>query len=77
MDTLFMAVKRRRPTETAMVHSDQGAQFSSDDWARLCGALKPQPRMSRRGNCWDNALAESFFFSLKKERTRVPVNFTP
>lgn len=70
MDALFMAVKRRRPTEPVLIHSDQGSQFSSDDWARLCKALRLRPSMSRRGNCWDNAVAESFFSSLKKERTR-------
>jgi putative transposase len=70
MDALFMAVKRRKPTHSVLIHSDQGSQFGSDDWARLCKALKLEPSMSRRGNCWDNAVAESFFSSLKKERTR-------
>lgn len=70
LDALFMAVKRRRPTMRVLIHSDQGSQFGSDDWARLCVALNLEPSMSRRGNCWDNAVAESFFSSLKKERTR-------
>jgi putative transposase len=70
MDALFMAVQRRRPTARVLIHSDQGSQCGSDDWKRLCDALKLQPSMSRRGNCWDNAVVESFFSSLKKERTR-------
>lgn len=70
MDAVFMAVKRRRPKAPVLIHSDQGSQFGSDDWARLCKAIGLEPSMSRRGNCWDNAVAESFFSSLKKERTR-------
>lgn len=70
LDALFMAYKRRRPQQRVLIHSDQGSQFGSDDWARLCKALGCDPSMSRRGNCWDNAVAESFFSSLKKERTR-------
>jgi putative transposase len=70
MDAAFMAVKRRQPTSPVLIHSDQGSQFGSDDWARLCKVLGLEPSVSRRGNCWDNAVAESFFSSLKKERTR-------
>jgi len=53
-----------------IVHSDQGSQYGSDDWVRFCKEHKLDPSMSRRGNCWDNAVAESFFSSLKKERIR-------
>lgn len=70
LDALYMAVKRRMPVKKVLIHSDQGSQFGSDDWARLCMALNLEPSMSCRGNCWDNAVAESFFSSLKKERTR-------
>jgi len=42
----------------------------SDDWRRFCRDHGLKPSMSRRGNCWDNAVAESFFSSLKKERVR-------
>lgn len=52
------------------MHSDQGSQYDSDDWKRFCDANQLLPSMSRRGNCWDNAVAESFFSSLKKERIR-------
>lgn len=70
LDALLMAVRRRRPQQKVLVHSDQGAQFGSDDWLRFCRANNLEPSMSRRGNCWDNAVAESFFSSLKKERIR-------
>ena len=43
-------------------------QYGSDDFKRFCVAHNLEPSMSRRGNCWDNAVAESFFSSLKKER---------
>ena len=58
------------PAENVIVHSDQGSQYGSDDWQRFCRANNLAPSMSRRGNCWDNAVAESFFSSLKKERIR-------
>jgi putative transposase len=70
LDALIMAVWRRRPQSRVMVHSDQGSQYGSDDWLRFLKANNLEPSMSRRGNCWDNAVAESFFSSLKKERIR-------
>lgn len=73
LDALLMAIWRRKPTQPVIVHSDQGSQYGSDDWQRFCRAHGLQPSMSRRGNCWDNAVAESFFSSLKKERIRKRV----
>ncbi len=70
LDALVMAVRRRRPTERVLVHSDQGTQYGSDDWLRFLKANNLEPSMSRRGHCWDNAVAESFFSSLKKERIK-------
>jgi len=70
IDALLMAVWRRKPKNPVLVHSDQGSQYGSDDWRRFCKANNLEPSMSRRGNCWDNAVAESFFSSLKKERIR-------
>ncbi|HFT9938366.1 TPA: IS3 family transposase [Escherichia coli] len=70
LDALMMAVWRRKPDGEVIVHSDQGSQYGSDDWQRFCRANNLVPSMSRRGNCWDNAVAESFFSSLKKERIR-------
>ena len=52
----------RRPVESA--------QYGSDDFKCFCVAHNLEPSMSRRGNCWDNAVAKSFFSSLKKERIR-------
>ena len=67
---LLMAVWRRRPSQRVLINSDQGLQYSSNDWLRFCKTNNFEPSMSRRGNCWDNAVAESFFSSLKKERIR-------
>ena len=70
VDALLMAVWRRKPQHQVLVHSDQGSQYGSDAWLRFCKEHNLQPSMSRRGNCWDNAVAESFFSSLKKERIK-------
>src|SRR5574342_128508 len=69
LDAILLAVRRRKPKH-ALIHSDQGSQFGSDAWRRFCHAHHLEPSMSRRGNCWDNAVAESFFSSLKKERIK-------
>lgn len=66
---LNMALLTRKP-ESVIHHSDQGSQFGSDDFNRWCKDNQLIPSMSRRGNCWDNAVAESFFSSLKKERIK-------
>lgn len=70
LDALTMAVWRRRPKAEVIIHSDQGSQFASDDFNRWCKDNALLASMSRRGNCWDNAVAESFFSSLKKERIK-------
>ena len=70
LDALLMAVWRRRPSKTVLVHSDQGCQFTSHEWQDFLKSHKLQPSMSRRGNCHDNAVAESFFQLLKRERIR-------
>lgn len=69
LDAVLMAVRYRRPRRT-IIHSDQGCQYGSDAWRRFCRSNHLEPSMSRRGNCWDNAVAESFFGSLKKERIK-------
>jgi putative transposase len=69
LKAIIMAVRKRRPQGT-LIHSDQGVQYGSDDWRRFCKSNRLEPSMSRKGNCWDNAVAESFFGSLKKERVR-------
>ena len=72
LDAVLMAVRRRKP-RNAVIHSDQGTQYGSDDWRRFCRNNRLVPSMSRKGNCWDNAVAESFFSSLKKERIRKKI----
>lgn len=70
LDAILMAVWRRKPKHKVLIHSDQGTQYGSDDWLRFCREHQLEPSMSRRGNCWDNAVVESFFSSLKKERIK-------
>ena len=67
---LLMAVWRRKPKGTVLIHSDQGTQFTSMEWASFLKAHNLTHSMSRRGNCHDNAVAESFFNLLKRERIR-------
>ncbi len=70
LDALLMAVWRRKPTSTVTVHSDQGSQYTSHDWQNFLEVHGLQASMSRRGNCHDNAVAESFFQLLKRERIK-------
>jgi putative transposase len=70
LSSLLMAVWRRKPAQEVMVHSDQGSQFTSDAWQSFMKAHGLVCSMSRRGNCHDNAVAESFFQLLKRERIR-------
>ena len=70
LDALLMAVWRRKPKQSVIIHSDQGSQFGSDDFARWCKDNNLVPGKSRRGNCYDNAVAESFFSNLKKVRVK-------
>lgn len=75
LDAVMTAARCRRPRGT-VIHSDQGCQYGSDDWRRFCRKNRLEPSMSRRGNCWDNAVAESFFASLKKERIKKRIYTT-
>jgi len=70
LQALLMAVWRRKPKNRVLIHSDQGSQFTSRDWASFLRAHNLEHSMSRRGNCHDNAVAESFFNLLKRERIR-------
>jgi len=70
INALLMAVWRRQPKQKVIVHSDQGSQFSSHDWQDFLKTHGLVASMSRRGNCYDNAVAESFFQLLKRERIR-------
>jgi transposase InsO family protein len=62
-----MAVGQRLPGEKLMHHSDRGSQYASGDYQQALGDEKAICSMSRKGNCWDNAIAESFFATLKSE----------
>jgi putative transposase len=68
MDALLMAILRRGRPEAVLHHSDQGSQYTSEDFQRLLESHGIACSMSRRGNCWDNAAMESFFSTLKTER---------
>ena len=70
IDALLMAVWRRKPKQEVMVHSDQGSQYSSSDWCSFLKANNLVACMSRRGNCHDNAVAESVFQLLKREQIK-------
>ncbi len=70
LQALYMAAWRRKPRNTVLIHSDQGSQFTSMDWASFLRHHNPVHSMSRRGNCHDDAVAESFFNLLKRERIR-------
>lgn len=76
INALLMAVWRRKPQHEVLVHSDQGSQFSSHDWQDFLKAHRLAPSMSRRGNCHDNAVAESFFQLLKRERIKRKIYAT-
>lgn len=64
---LQRALWSRKPPKGIMVHTDQGSQFISDDYRSLLKAWGLNQSMSRRGNCWDNAVIESFFKTFKTE----------
>ncbi len=68
-DALMMAIWRRGQPDALLHHSDQGSQYTSDQFQRLLGELGITCSMSRSGNCWDNSAMESFFKTLKTERT--------
>jgi putative transposase len=67
LDALTMALSRRQPPRGLIHHSDRGSQFASGDYRRMLAAHGIVCSMSRRGDCWDNAVAESFFSTLKLE----------
>lgn len=65
---LRMAIAQRQPAPGLIVHSDRGSQYASDAHRALLARHRLCPSMSRRGNCWDNAVMERFFLNLKMER---------
>ena len=67
---LNQALSRRRLAQRPLHHSDRGVQYASGDYQKLLKENGITCSMSRKGNCWDNAVAESFFATLKKELVR-------
>jgi putative transposase len=67
LSALTMAVGQRLPEPGLLQHSDRGSQYASDDYQRALRGHGIECSMSRRGNCWDNAVVESFFGTLKSE----------
>jgi putative transposase len=67
LQALTMALGRRRPPGGLVHHSDRGSQYANADYQRVLATHGILGSMSRRGNCWDNAVAESFFATLKVE----------
>jgi putative transposase len=68
-EALTSAYGRRKPAAGLIMHSDRGSQYASDRYRRLLADYGMTQSMSRRANCWDNAVIESFFKTLKVERT--------
>lgn len=66
-NALCMALQNRKFPRDVMVHSDRGSQYCSDAYQQLIKQHQLKCSMSRKGNCWDNAIAESFFHTLKTE----------
>lgn len=76
LNALLMAVWRRKPQASVIVHSDQGSQFPSHDGQDFLKHHSLVGSMSRRGNCHDNSVAESFFQLRKRERIRQRIYAT-
>lgn len=75
-DALLMAIGRRMPQGELMHHSDRGCQYASKNYRELLKQYGLSMSMSRKGNCWDNAVMERFFGSLKSERTNNKIYLT-
>lgn len=67
LDTIHLAMKKEKVARELQLHSDQGFQYTSQAYYNLTKAYGITPSMSRRGNCYDNAMAENFFSILKTE----------
>lgn len=67
VDALTMAIERRRPDSGVIHHSDQGCQYTSIEFGRRCREAGVRPSMGSVGDCYDNAMCESFFATLECE----------
>jgi putative transposase len=68
-EAMVAAIGRQniKPEDELVAHTDRGSQYASDDYLKVLGVAKITPSMSRKGNCYDNAMVESFFRTLKVE----------
>lgn len=73
LDALSMALLRRQPKQQVIIHSDQGSQYTSNQWKDFCKKHNLILSMSKKGNCLDNAVIESFYSTLKKELIKKQV----
>lgn len=67
IDALEMAIAARNPAAGLIHHSDRGVQYACSEYQKVIKRAGMRPSMSRKGDCWDNSVAESFFSTLKKE----------
>lgn len=67
LDALGQAVALRDPPKGLIYHSDRGSQYCSHDYQKALKAIKAKPSMSSKGNCYDNAVVETFFKTIKSE----------
>jgi len=67
INAIKMALSYRRPKSGMLHHSDRGIQYAATNFRRLLKSRRIECSMSRKGDCWDNAVTESFFITLKKE----------
>lgn len=66
-DALLMAIWKRKPAQGLLRHSDRGSQYASENHRALLAQHGIRQSMNRKGNCWDNTVSESFFYTLKTE----------
>jgi putative transposase len=66
-DAMLMAIWKRKPAQGLIFHSDRGSQYASDNYRETLKTHGVKASMSKKGDCWDNAVAESFFHTLKIE----------
>jgi transposase InsO family protein len=66
-DAMLMAIWKRKPARGLIFHSDRGSQYASDSYRKILKTHGVKASMSKKGDCWDNAVAESFFHTLKTE----------
>jgi transposase InsO family protein len=67
LEAMHMALAQRHTAQELLHHSDRGSQYASTEYQQLLTKYGIRSSMSRKGNCWDNAVAESFFATLKLE----------